>query len=170
MNVAVTAVGGVVGQGIIKSLQDTEYEVIAIDAEELAAGLYAARKAHLGLYAKDKEFVNVIVEICKTENCKILFPGMDAELAPLSKHVSLLKANGIYPVVSRPDVINICDDKMLTSAFLKSHGFPYPKTFDLREYANELDFRSHQMALRERGRMPRSSVSCRPRVGESLRE
>ena len=100
MNVAVTAVGGVVGQGIIKCLQNTEYDVVAIDPEELATGLYAARKSCLGLYAKDKEFINRIVEICKTENCKIIFPGMDVELIPLSNQASLLKANGIYPVVS----------------------------------------------------------------------
>jgi carbamoyl-phosphate synthase large subunit len=140
MNVAVTAVGGIVGQGIIKSLQDTEYDVVAIDSEALAAGLYAARRSYLGLYAKDKEFINRIVEICKKENCKILFPGMDAELAPLSDHVSLLKANDIYPVVSRPEVIKICGNKMLTSNFLKRNDFPYPKTFELRGYAFELDF------------------------------
>ncbi|MGB7900855.1 MAG: ATP-grasp domain-containing protein [Halobacteriota archaeon] len=140
MNVAVTAVGGVVGQGIIKSLQNTEYDVVAIDPEELATGLYAARKSCLGLYAKDKEFINRIVEICKTENCKIIFPGMDVELIPLSNQASLLKANGIYPVVSRPEVVKICDNKMLTLSFLKRHNFPYPKSFDLREYAFELDF------------------------------
>ncbi|MGZ4846324.1 MAG: ATP-grasp domain-containing protein [Halobacteriota archaeon] len=140
MNVAVTGVGGGVGQGIIKSLQDTEYDVIAIDSEELAAGLYAARKSYLGLYAKDGRFIDRIVEICKTENCKILFPGLDAELASLSKEVHLLRANDIYPVVSRPEVIEICDDKLYTSAFLKRHDFPYPETFDLSGYAGELDF------------------------------
>ena len=43
MNVAVTAVGGVIEQGIIKALQNTEYSVVGINSEVLGAGLYATK-------------------------------------------------------------------------------------------------------------------------------
>jgi hypothetical protein len=49
MSVAVTAVGGVIGQGIIKALQNTEYSVVGINSEVLGAGLYATKKSYIRL-------------------------------------------------------------------------------------------------------------------------
>ena len=60
MSVAVTAVGGVIGQGIIKALQNTEYSVVGINSEVLGAGLYAAKKSYIGLNAKKTMFLTQI--------------------------------------------------------------------------------------------------------------
>ena len=40
MKVAVTGVGGGVGQSIIKALQDTPHQLVGIDSDLLGAGLY----------------------------------------------------------------------------------------------------------------------------------
>lgn len=140
MNVAITGVGGGVGQSILKSLQDTEYNVVAIDADELAVGLYAAKRSYVGLYADDRHYIDRIIEICTDARCTVLFPGLDAELAPLSRHRERLAAHGICPIVSEPNVINSCNDKLLTARFLESHKLPHPHTFDVQEYSFELDF------------------------------
>jgi len=140
MNVAVTGVGGLIGQSIIKSLQGTDYNAIGVNSEELGAGLYATERSYLGFYANDKEFIRRTAEICRAERCSILFPGLDAELIPLSDHIHFLKTNGICPIVSRPEVIEICNDKLQTCIFLRNHGFPFLHTYDLRSYASELDF------------------------------
>ena len=140
MNVAVTAVGGGVGQSIIKALQRTTYSVVGINSEALGAGLYATSKSYLGFNANDPKFISRLQEICSKENCKILFPGLDVELAPLSKNIDEFKASGILPIVSDPTVIDICGDKMETNLFLKKNGFPYPKTYLLENYNGELDF------------------------------
>ena len=50
-NIAVTGVGGGVGQSILKSLENSGYNVIALDGEVLAAGLYASSKSYLIPYA-----------------------------------------------------------------------------------------------------------------------
>ena len=64
MSVAVTAVGGAVGQSIIKALQNTEYSVVGINSEVLGAGLYATRKSYIGLNANDPQFIDRLIEIC----------------------------------------------------------------------------------------------------------
>jgi carbamoyl-phosphate synthase large subunit len=140
MNIAVTGVGGGVGQSIVKALQSTEYDIVGINSEELGVGLYAIRRAYLGLYAKDPQFVEKLVEICKKENCTVIFPGLDAELAPLSDNTEKLKKNGILPIVSNPSVVSICGDKLKTYEFLKNNNFPCPKTYRLKDYSFELDF------------------------------
>lgn len=140
MNVAVTAVGGGVGQSIIKALQNTEYSVVGVNSEVLGTGLYATRKSYLGLYANDPKFVDRLMEICRKENCTIVFPGLDIELAPLSNNREKLQKEGIIPVVSDPNVIAICGDKIKTYEFLKVNDFPGPKTYRLKDYGFELDF------------------------------
>lgn len=140
MNVAVTSVGGGVGQSIIKALQNTEYSVVGINSEVLGAGLYATRKSYMGLYANHPKYVDRLIEICKKEKCTAVFPGLDVELIPLSNNIERFKKNDIVPIVSDPAVINICEDKLKTYEFLKQNNFPVPKTYRLKDYSFELDF------------------------------
>jgi len=140
MNVAVTAVGSGIGQSILKALQNTEYEVIGINSEPLGVGLYAARKSYLGLYANDPNFVDKLIEICAKENCRVILPGHDYELVPLSKNIEKFKKNGVLPIVSDPKVVEICRDKLETANFLKNNNFPSPRTYKLEDYSFELDF------------------------------
>jgi carbamoyl-phosphate synthase large subunit len=53
MSVAVTAVGGGIGQSIIKALHNTDYFAVGVNSEVLGAGLYATRKSYIGLNAND---------------------------------------------------------------------------------------------------------------------
>ncbi len=127
-NILVTGVGGGVGQSIIKAFENTEYNVIGVDSEPDAAGLYGVKKAYLGLYANDPNFINRIMEIALKEHCKLIFPGHDVELEPFSRNIEEFRKQHIIPVVSDETIINICDDKFETYAFLKSHNFHAPHT------------------------------------------
>lgn len=133
-NIMVTGVGGGVGQSILKALADTTYGVVGVDSEELAAGLYAAPRAYKGCQAVDPYFVDRLLEICRKEECRLIFAGHDAELLPLAVHAERFKAEGIIPVVSSAKVIRMCDDKLATNAFLKRHGFQVPETQRLSEF------------------------------------
>lgn len=127
-NIAVTGVGGGVGQSILKSLQGTEYNVVALDGEPLGAGLFSAKSAYLIPYANSHNYIDRLLEICKRENISLLFPGLDAELMPLSLHRDAFKAIGTTVVVSRPEVINISDDKQETYDKLTDAGITVPFT------------------------------------------
>jgi len=140
MNIVVTGVGGGVGQSIIKALQNAGYNVIGVNAEVLGAGLYAVKKSYLGFSANHPKFISRIIEICKKEKCKAIFPGLDVELIPLSNSIERIKANDIVPIISSPDVIKISDDKLETFKFLRNNNFPYIKTYRLNDYKFELDF------------------------------
>ena len=140
MNVAVTAVGGIVGQSIIKALFKTDYSAVGINSEALGAGLYATKKSYIGLNANEPGFIDRLIEICRDAKCNIVFSGLDAELTHLSKNQSRLKKNGIFPVVSSPKVTEICGDKLKTIEFLKRNHFPAPETFSLSNYSFQLDF------------------------------
>ena len=126
--VLVTGVGGSVGQGIIMSLQDSDYDVVAVDSEELASGLHAVDKAYKGYYAVDPRYIERLLEICHDETCSLLFAGHDVELLPIADNLDAFTAIGVTPVVSSPQIIRLCDDKLETHGFLKEHGFSTPAT------------------------------------------
>ncbi len=132
-NILVTGVGGGVGQSVLKSLEGTEYGVVGVDSEELAAGLYAVTKAFKGYRAQDPRFIDRLLEICLREECGLIFAGLDVELQPLSEHAARFNSKGIVPVVSSAEVVRICDDKLATNTFLKAYGFPVPETQRLSE-------------------------------------
>jgi len=126
--VLVTGAGGGVGQGIIKALQGSRHPVVAADADPLAVGLHAAAVARLVPRADAPDFVDAVLAVCREEDCRIVFPGLDTELAVLARARPRFEALGLHLVVSHPDVVRIADDKLATAEFLTAHGWPAPRT------------------------------------------
>jgi carbamoyl-phosphate synthase large subunit len=124
----VTGVGGGVGQSLLKALYGSRYRIIAADGERLATGLFAADRGYTVPYAADPRYVDRIIEICIREKCKLIFPGLDAELPVLAGAQDKFRAKGISCVVSSPKVVEICDDKLLTARFLEQAGLHAART------------------------------------------
>lgn len=131
--IVVTGVGGGVGQSVLKALQGAPYRIVGVDSEPLAVGLHVVEKAYLGLYANNPAFVDRLLEICSKESCDLLFAGHDVELLPLAEQKQRFQERGITTVVSSPNVIRICDDKLATHEFLSKNGFPVPETWRLSD-------------------------------------
>lgn len=131
VSIAVSGVGGGVGQSIIKALSKTNYNVIGMDSEFLGTGLYAVHKGYKIPYAHEPDFIERVLEICLKGKCRLYFPGLDAELPILSRNIDKFRAVGTTVIVSTPEVVEICDNKLLTFHFLSKNNIPAPKTLDL---------------------------------------
>jgi carbamoyl-phosphate synthase large subunit len=131
--ILVTGVGGGVGQSVVKCLADSGYRIVGADAEPLAAGLYAVDRGYRSPYASDPSYPDRLLEIALREHVRLIFPGLDAELGPLSRAASRFAAHGITLLVSREEVVNIADDKLETARFLVRAGLAAPATTDLSE-------------------------------------
>lgn len=136
IKVAVSGVGGGVGQSIIKALYARDIEIIGLDSEHLATGLYAVKKGFIIPYAQDPKFLENVLSICEKENCTFYFPGLDAELPILSRNRKQFNNIGTTIVVSEPEVIDICDDKLLTYIFLSKNNILTPSTYTLNDFLN----------------------------------
>lgn len=129
MNIAVTGVGGGIGQNIIKSLEYSEYNVVALDADPFAVGLYMSKTAYLIPYANKDNYISKLLKICKDENISLLFPGSEPELMPLSLNRHHFDNIGTMVVVSRPEVITISEDIQLAFEYLMKSDVNVPNTF-----------------------------------------
>lgn len=137
IRIAVSGTGGGVGQSIIKALANTDYEVVALDGEALGAGLYAATNSYVIPYASKPDYLDRVLEICRKEQCRLFFPGLDAELPILTQAVDRFDEIGTKVIVSSPEVITIGDDKLATYNQLTQLGITVPETVDMLGYTSD---------------------------------
>lgn len=131
IRIAVSGAGGGAGQSILKSLQLSDYEVIALDGEALGTGLYTTDRSFVIPYSSDPSYLPTLLKLCQDENISIYFPGLDAELPILSQNVEKFQAIGATVIVSSPDVVELGDNKLVTFKRLTDLGFNVPNTLDM---------------------------------------
>lgn len=128
IKIAVTGVGGGVGQSIVKCLYDGGFTVVGFDEHYLATGLYGVPIAYITPPPNDAGYIPSLLRHCKTERCRFLFPGLDSDLLKLSESASTFAANGTTVIVSTPEVVKIADDKYRTHEVLLNAGISVPRT------------------------------------------
>lgn len=121
MKILVTGAGAVLGQGILKALQNSalDCETIAADPSPLSPGLFWADRAYLIPMANDPRYLDRFCEILEKENPDVVLVGTDVELPLFAKHRHILEQQfGVHIIVSNEHVVAIADDKYLTQQFL----------------------------------------------------
>jgi len=128
INTLVTSVGGIVAQGIIKSLKfhnfyqnqtDHKYEILGTDINYEAAGLYRVDKFSIVKKPADRNYLKTILEVCNRNNIHVLFVGSDVELPVLCKYKDEIEnKTGAKVITSQENIVNMCRDKYLTYEFL----------------------------------------------------
>jgi carbamoyl-phosphate synthase large subunit len=131
MKVFITGAGGLLGQGLLRSLFASSLAVtpVAFDPEPLGAGLYWTSQRSLIPYARDPDFTHELTLAVEREKPDAILIGSDVELPVVAPHRERLERDlGVQVVVSSPEVVGIADDKYLTYEFLREHGFDAPRT------------------------------------------
>jgi len=130
--VLVTAAGGVVGEGIIKSLHlanskggPVSYKILAADADPRAAGLYRADEGFLVPGASAPDYIDRLVKLIKENGVKAIFVGADEELAAVASAADRIrKESGAVAISNEPETIAVGSDKWRTYEFMKRNGLP----------------------------------------------
>lgn len=132
INVVVTSAGGIVAQGIIKSLKyhnkyagrkSYEYKILATDISYDAAGLYRAHKFSIIQKPTEKEYLKSMVDLCNKNRIQVLFIGSDVELPILCNNKGYIEDNtGAVVITSHPHIIEMCRDKYKTNQFLQKNN------------------------------------------------
>ena len=132
--VLITGAGAVLGQEIFQSLKYTKLLhhlfVGFADPSPLAVGLHWADASHLIPMASDDEYIDALVKVLKDNSYQILIPGTDIELPKISRYRGHIESeSGCRCIVSSASVVDIANDKFLTSVFLAENGFLPPRSW-----------------------------------------
>jgi carbamoyl-phosphate synthase large subunit len=150
--VLVTAVGGIIAQGIIKSLKLAnlsdiglvKYKIIAADMSPQAPGLYRCHDGFLLPPAKSPRYIENIVKIARDEDIDAIYVGSDEELLVIGKSKKRIERESRAKVLSSPvEVLTIGRDKWKTYLFLKQNDLPVPRSalpIDAEKFTKEFDF------------------------------
>jgi carbamoyl-phosphate synthase large subunit len=131
VTVLVTAAGGIVGQGIMKSLRlatssshsPNSYRILAVDSSPLAAGLYRSDIGLIVPKASDPEYIDSIIKYLRNYDVDALFVGSDEELMAIATAKKRIEMESPTKVlVTELDVIKIARDKWETYKFLKANN------------------------------------------------
>lgn len=84
---------------------------------------------------REPTYIDELLDICKADRIDLLIPTIDTDLLVLSQNKDAFEKNGTRVLISPPEMIRLCRDKSLTSAFFMECGLraPEPVT-DWREY------------------------------------
>lgn len=149
-NVLVTGAGAVLGQGILRALQNMDDDDLVIhsaDPDCRSTGHWLADKAHTIPFANDPQYLNEVIKILIQEQIDVVLIGTDTELPVFAKNKARIEETvKVKIIVSNIDVINIANDKWKTASFLRDHGFAYPESVmasdheGLRRFASKHSF------------------------------
>jgi carbamoyl-phosphate synthase large subunit len=132
INTLVTSTGGIVAQGIIKSLKfhnlygresDHKYKIIGTDINYEAAGLYRVDRFSIVKKPSNSDYLKNIIDLCVKNKVHILFVGSDVELPILSVYKDDIEnRTGARVIISQKNIVNMCRDKYFTYEFLHKNS------------------------------------------------
>ncbi len=140
MNIMITSIGqrGYLVDHFRESLGATG-QIFGADSTEYAPALQLVDKAFKIPMADHPAYGDRLLELCLEQEVDGLITINDRELPYLAALRDRFLAHGVVPVVSTPDVVDICFDKYRTYEFCVRHGIPAPLTFQYTEQEALLD-------------------------------
>lgn len=128
-NILVTGAGALLGQGILRLLQVSDFskKIFTADPDPRSTGHWLGDYAITIPKATDENYIEKIEDIVLKHKIDAILVGTDVELPIFSKNkIKFLKDYNCKIIVSSEEVIEIANDKFLTAAFLEKNNFPYP--------------------------------------------
>jgi len=106
-----------------------EGRVFACDTSAEAPALQQADRAFLVPPVDDEDYADALLEICERQGVRVVVPALEPELPLLAQHRARFIAAGTLPLISSPEVIARCLDKLEAAWFLQSCGLQAPRSF-----------------------------------------
>src|SRR5574340_1524927 len=106
-----------------------EGQVFVADANPFAPAAREADRAFTVPLVKHPDYFDALLDICRRNDVGLLLSLNDLELPRLARQRDRFERAGIHVVISRPEVIDICADKLATAEFLQSQGLPVPRAY-----------------------------------------
>jgi len=107
--------------------------IIGTDAEALSAALQLCDKPYVVQRVRHPGYIERMLEIVREHAVDLLVPTIDLDLRLLAENSRLFEQQGCRVLISKPEVVDICQDKRKTFRFLSENGFDTPLTMDVSE-------------------------------------
>lgn len=154
LTVAVTGVGGGVGQSVIRALRlsAVPVRIVGMDADPWAVGLYQCDAREVIPLVGDLDaYAAALLQLVRSHQVKVLIPATDTELHAVASLRSELAELGCTAIVSSPDFVHIARDKLLSYQTLAAAGLPFVRTEAARDFLGSYASASYPVIVKPKG-------------------
>ncbi|UCG03465.1 MAG: ATP-grasp domain-containing protein [Candidatus Heimdallarchaeota archaeon] len=157
LKILLTSVGCPGAPALIRRLKNNgerEITIIGIDMNPYATGFNMVDSPYIVPPANDEDYIQSLLTIIEEEQPNILFPQSSSEVGPISRNKKKFENLDVNVMVSKPEPIEICNNKYELFEFLKSRGlktpeYYYPKDLDeFQECAKLLGFPNKRVCFK----------------------
>lgn len=139
MNILITSAGRRVS--LVRSFQKElkivypKGEVYATDAiPSLSAACHVADKFFKTPRLDDLSYIDVLIDLCKAHNIRLVIPTIDTELVSLASNRERFMEHGIHVIISSVEFVSKCRDKRLTHEFFRDYNIDVPVEYTKENY------------------------------------
>ena len=104
-------------------------KIYAADMSNTAPALHEADESFTVPALDNSSYIPALLDLCEKHGVDLVISLNDVELPILADNRAKFEAQGTKLLVSSPEVISTCFDKLKTTDFLNRHGFLCPETF-----------------------------------------
>jgi carbamoyl-phosphate synthase large subunit len=104
-------------------------KVVAVDVSPLAPALYEADAGYLVPRSDAPAFSDALLELCASEGIGLVVPTRDEELPVLAAAAGRFRESGTLVLVSSPEAIEMCSDKVRFIEAVRAAGLETPTAF-----------------------------------------
>jgi carbamoyl-phosphate synthase large subunit len=139
----VTAVGGDLGQSVVRCLKDAGYRAFLVGCD---MNPYAAGQADVDAFyqappvRETEEYISFLRQTIETEAVDYVFPMSDPEIIFVNENRHVFDDCPAAFIVNDQKIISTFMDKFQTIEFFKEKGIPYPQTWLPGDYKGQLNF------------------------------
>ncbi len=137
ISVLITGAGGAgsLGRELMKAfnLAKQKYRIVVTNSSPISVGLFETNRGYVVPPATSRNYIQVILDICKKEKIDALVGGSEPEIEKLVKNLKIFEENNIVVLSNSLNVIRLCSDKLRLINFLTSKKILCPKTFSFIE-------------------------------------
>ena len=105
----------------------------ATDTTPLSPALQLCDKKFIVKPVKHKDYIKDLLAIVKKNKIQLLIPTVDLDLKLLAQNKQKFTRLGCCVLVSKPEVVDIRQDKRKTYRFLIGNGFDTPVTMSVKQ-------------------------------------
>ena len=117
-----------------RTFQNLGCRIIAADCDPASVGFHFADAAYVVPRVAEDGYLEAILTICAKEGVTLFLPALDEELELFARHQERFRAVGTRLLVSSPEALRICLDKLLTYHYFVEAGLPMPRTVAAEQF------------------------------------
>ena len=117
---------------LVKALKESlkdQGRVVVADMDPTAPALYFADKCHVVPSVYSKEYLDVILDICKKESIKAITTLIDSEVSLLAKNKEKFVEIGVLLLAPTPQTADLCFDRYSIYKIMSENNIDSIKTY-----------------------------------------